>query len=348
MNKIRILVVDDSLLVRRLLSNVLSEQSGFEITTASSGRIALDRISLNLPDLIILDIEMPDINGLEMLKRIRKDHPALPVIMFSRLTERGASITMDALFLGANDYVTKPSAGGVDQAKKLVRETLIPKIKTFCFDKMVSKTAFPPVRVQHKKRKSKQRAKIIAIGVSTGGPNALAKVLSCLPADFPTPIVIVQHMPPVFSKSLAERLSVKSSLIVKEAASDDELMPGRVFIAPGGFHMILKKKGAAVIIQINQDPPVNNSRPSVDVLFQSVADIYGPYSLAVILTGMGHDGLKGCEYINAAGGQILAQDKASSSVWGMPGVVANAGLAHKILDLNKIGSEIIKQVYKNS
>lgn len=358
MTKIRILAVDDSVLIRRFLTDVLSEDPNFEVMAAASGKIALDRISLSRPDLILLDVEMPDMDGLETLKAIRRDYPKLPVIMFSRLTERGASTTIDALFIGANDYVTKPTkVKGPEEAKQRIREELIPKIKALCLGKLgsggnrfqtkrpVSPVKCPLVRPVSKRTSVRQkRMGIVAIGVSTGGPNALARVLSDFPANFPVPIVIVQHLPAVFSKYLAERLTAKTPIRVKEADSGDQLKPGHAFLAPGGFHITLEKSGAMVHIQTNQGPPVNNCRPSVDVLFQSVVKVYGAYTLGVILTGMGYDGLKGCELIKKSGGQVLAQDKASSSVWGMPGAVAEAGLADRVLPLNQVGNEIVNRI----
>lgn len=346
MKKIRILAVDDSVLVRRMLTDVLSEEPDFEIIAAANGRIGLSKIAQADPDIVILDVAMPDMDGLETLKHIRKQYLQLPVVMFSRLTERGASETIDALFLGANDYVAKPTkTKGVNESKQRIRNELVPKIKALCTDKQDSPLYQPSgSRSSLIKASPRQRVNIVAIGVSTGGPNALAEVLSRIPTNFRVPIVIVQHMPPVFSKHLSDRLTAKLSICVKEAVPGDELKPGQAFLAPGGFHMALAKNGALVSIRTNQDPPVNNCRPAVDILFESVAGIYGRYALGVILTGMGCDGLKGCEYIKNCGGQILVQDKVSSSVWGMPGAVAGAGLADKILPLKKIGDEIMEIV----
>ncbi|MDM8541186.1 chemotaxis response regulator protein-glutamate methylesterase [Desulfococcaceae bacterium HSG9] len=346
MKKIRILAVDDSVLARRMLIEVLSEEAVFEIIAAANGRIGLSKISQAEPDIVILDVEMPDMDGLETLKQIRKQFPELPVIMFSRLTERGASETIDALFMGANDYVAKPTkTRDYNESKQCIRHELTPKIKALCVDKLES-PLHRPLRSMPGliKTDARQRVSIVAIGVSTGGPNALAEVLSCIPSNFRVPIVIVQHMPPVFSKYLSERLTAKLSICVSEAGPGDEIIHGQAFLAPGGFHMTLGKNGAMVVVRTNRDPPVNNCRPAVDLLFESVARIYGSYALGVILTGMGYDGLKGCEYIKKYGGQVLVQDKASSSVWGMPKAVADAGLADKILPLKKIGNEILEIV----
>ncbi|HCF30265.1 MAG TPA: chemotaxis response regulator protein-glutamate methylesterase, partial [Cyanobacteria bacterium UBA11049] len=192
-----------------------------------------------------------------------------------------------------------------------------------------------------------ERVDIVAIGVSTGGPNALAALLSELPAEFPVPIAIVQHMPPMFTKLLAERLASKCEIRVDEAFAGALLEPGRAWIAPGNFHAIVERDGQVVRIGINQEPPENSCRPSVDVLFRSIAQVYGAKALAVVLTGMGQDGLRGCECIREVGGQILVQDRASSVVWGMPGFVANAGLADRVISLDQMAGEIISRVRKN-
>ena len=355
MRRIRVLVVDDSVVIRRMVSNVLSSDPLIEVVgIAANGRIALAKIPQVNPDLITLDIEMPEMNGLEALAEIRTTYPLLPVIMFSTLTERGAAATLDALLLGASDYVTKPSnVGDAALAIQRIREELVHKIKVFCPkvvgpenvpDRPVSakKTARP--RPREKALGKPQRPEIVAIGVSTGGPNALAEVLMALPADFPVPVVIVQHMPPMFTKLLADRLSSQSAIDVSEGASRDTLKPSHAWVAPGDYHMTLARDTDSIRLRTNQAPPENSCRPSVDVLFRSVAEIYGPRSLAVVMTGMGKDGLRGCEDIREAGGQVLVQDEASSVVWGMPGFVAQAGLADRVVPLERIGFEIVRKV----
>jgi two-component system chemotaxis response regulator CheB len=271
--------------------------------------------------------------------------------MFSSLTERGAAVTLDALAGGANDYVTKPAnVASAEAATQSIREELIPKIKVFCSKSSGVKKA--PRALQPSIEGSLtsgvprplQRVDIVTIAVSTGGPNALEKIISALPADFPVAVTIVQHMPPVFTKYLAQRLSALSKIPVYEGAPGDVLQRGGVWIAPGGYHMHLTRKIAAVQIQTDESPPENSCRPAADVLFRSVSKLYGPRTLAVVLTGMGQDGLRGCIAIHEAGGQIIVQDEASSVVWGMPGNVAMAGLADEVLPLEQLASEIVRRV----
>lgn len=348
MPKIRILVVDDSVLVRRMLSNVLSDDPELEVVgVAANGRIALAKIPQVNPDLIVLDVEMPEMDGLETLGAIRKTYPKLPVIMFSALTERGASITLDAIALGATDYVTKPAnTSSKEAALQYLRQQLIGKIKVFCRrggDR--PRTVRPPLPKVPARGpvRGPERVDIVAIGVSTGGPNALASLLPALPANFPVPVAIVQHMPPLFTKRLAQRLSQTCQLQVAEGFDGAEIRAGQIWLAPGDFHMVVDREGKNVRIRTNKGQPENSCRPAVDVLFRSLANSYGAGTLAVVLTGMGQDGLAGCQCIREAGGQILVQDEASSVVWGMPGMVANAGLADRVLPLHQISSEIIKR-----
>lgn len=359
MRKIRVLIVDDAVVVRRIVSDILSEDPDIEIAgTAANGRIALAKIPQVNPDLITLDVEMPEMNGLEALAEIRKLYPVLPVIMFSTLTERGGQATLEALSLGATDYVTKPAnVGSVSAAMQRIREELIPKIKTFCAkvaglkpptisipERLVKPSQLAAPMAKPKIGEIRQRIDILAIGVSTGGPNALAELMPVFPKDFPIPIVIVQHMPPFFTKLLADRLASKSSIKINEGVAGTKLNAGEAWVAPGNYHMVLEGDSRTATIQVNQDPPENSCRPAVDVLFRTVAQIYGARTLAVILTGMGQDGLIGCEHIRDAGGRILAQDENTSVVWGMPGFVAKAGLADKVLPLNEIGPEILRRV----
>lgn len=358
MRKIRVLVVDDSALVRRIVSDALASDPEIEVAgSAANGRIALARIPQVNPDIVTLDIEMPVMNGLEAIKELRKTHLRLPVIMFSTLTERGASATLDALALGASDYVTKPSsAGGAAAALQKIRNELIPKIKAHCV-RLPTPGAFPVRQINSKAPfpaprparlpGSAGRIGIIAVGVSTGGPNALAQLIPQLPANFPVPVVIVQHMPPIFTKFLADRLASKARIQIDEAKSMQELQPGRAYIAPGDFHMVVAQNDGIVRIRTHQGPPENSCRPAVDVLFRSVAEVYGEHALGVIMTGMGQDGLRGCQSIRDAGGQILAQDAATSVVWGMPGFVANAGLAYKVLPLEQLAGEIVQRVSRD-
>jgi len=353
--RVRILVVDDSVVVRRMLSDSLSADPQLEVVgSAANGNIALARIPQLNPDIVVLDVEMPELDGLETLKRIRQTHLFLPVIMFSTLTQRGAAATLDALSLGANDYVTKPAnVGGVQQALEHIRAELIPKIKVFgrkgtrsdfATARRLAPTATSGSKSMAAPRRPSGSVEIVAIGVSTGGPNALNELVPTFPADFSVPLLIVQHMPPVFTKLLADRLHSKSQIQVEEGAPDQAVEAGRAFIAPGNFHMIVQKVDQTVRIKTNQEPPENSCRPAVDVLFRSVAQTYGACALGVVMTGMGQDGLRGCEEIRKAGGQVFVQDEATSVVWGMPGYVANAGLADQILPLNELGSEIVRKV----
>ena len=356
MRKIKVLVVDDSVVIRRMVTDALAADPALEVVgVAANGRIALSKIPQVNPDLITLDIEMPEMDGLEALRELRKTHPKLPVIMFSTLTERGAAATLDALAHGASDYVTKPSnVGSATAALERIREQLIPKIKAHC--PLVSPPSLRPVTARPEPPaapkvwpkietpRPEAPAEIIAIGVSTGGPNALAEVIPQLPASLPVPVVIVQHMPPIFTKLLAERLSVKSQIRVEEGRPGEILEPGRAWVAPGDFHMAVQRSKTGVQLITHREPPENSCRPSVDVLFRSVAEVYGPGALGVVMTGMGQDGLRGSERIREAGGRVLVQDEATSIVWGMPGFVAQAGLAEKVLPLDRIAAEMLLRV----
>jgi two-component system chemotaxis response regulator CheB len=354
MAKIRVLIVDDSVVIRRIVTDILTGDPDLEVVgVAANGRIALDKITQVNPDIVTLDVEMPEMDGLQALKELRKTHPRLPVIMFSTLTERGGTATIEALSLGANDYVTKPAnVGRVGEGMARVRDDLIPKIKAFCGRAAAvgakpampagARPTLPPRPWPHLPG---ARLEIVAIGTSTGGPNALADLLPGLPADFPVPIVIVQHMPPIFTKLLADRLTARIALEVVEGSAGEALRPGKIWIAPGDYHMGLEKSANGARVKLNQEPPENSCRPAVDALFRSVAQVYGAATLGVILTGMGQDGLRGCEHIREAGGQVLVQDEASSVVWGMPGFVSRAGLADKELPLNQLAGEIVRRVW---
>ncbi|MFQ4141072.1 chemotaxis response regulator protein-glutamate methylesterase [Chlorogloeopsis sp. ULAP02] len=348
MPRIRVLVVDDAVVVRSRVSKILSCDPELEVVgVAASGSIALAKIPHLNPDVVLLDVEMPEMNGLETLAALRKIYPHLAVIMFSTSTHTGAIATLEALSLGASDYATKPNnLGSVEATNQYIRENLIPKIKvlgarTTSFPKPTTIThqVFTPVPTRRK------QVDIVAIGVSTGGPNALATILPELPADLPVPILIVQHMPVMFTKLLAERLSAKCQIPVDEAVSGVAIKPGHAWIAPGNFHMIVQRDGTKVRLATHQEPPENSCRPSVDVLLRSVAQVYGAGAIAVILTGMGQDGLHGCQYIREAGGQVLAQDEASSVVWGMPGFVVNTGLADQVVGLEQMAGEIIRRIF---
>ncbi len=345
--KIKVMIVDDAVVIRRMLTVMLEEDPELEVVaTAANGHVALAKLDSVRPDVVVLDVEMPVMDGLATLREMRKRGRHVPVIMFSTLTERGAAVTLDALALGASDYVTKPSnTGSFGEARQRIRAELIPKIKALCR----RHPAQPALRrrlpsAERRGRLSGGPIEAVVIGVSTGGPNALAEVIPRLPRDFPVPIFIVQHMPPVFTRLLAERLDARSPLQVREARDGDSVRPGTVWIAPGDYHMVVRRERTDTVVRLNQEPPVNFCRPAADVLFESAAEVYGGQLLAVVLTGMGHDGQRGCERIKAAGGTVIAQDEATSVVWGMPGAVARAGLADYVLPLNEIAGQIIRTV----
>lgn len=313
-----------------------------------NGRVALTKYAAAKPDLVLLDVEMPEMDGLETVRELRKIDSLVPIIMFSTLTERGASVTLEALALGATDYVTKPSnLDGAATFDAVIHE-LLPKVRALChlpgaqgltvpLLKAIPVVAPPPMP-----RRLVGPAKIVVIGVSTGGPDALARLLPMLPAQLPVPLLIAQHMPPIFTMMLAARVSSKSLLPLRECVSGERLSAGCAIIAPGDFHMVVAPERGSVVLKTHQGPRENFCRPSVDVLFRSVATVFRDRALAVVLTGMGQDGLKGCEALRNYGARVYVQNEATSVVWGMPGFVARAGLAEKILPLDQIASEIVR------
>ncbi|MGA9671101.1 MAG: chemotaxis response regulator protein-glutamate methylesterase [Terracidiphilus sp.] len=350
------MVVDDSVVIRRIVTRVLEQDPAIEVVgSASNGLHGLQRIPQLNPDVLTLDIEMPDMDGLEMLRRVRQEYPALRVIMFSTLTERGAAITLEALTLGAEDYVTKSSneASREDSFSRL-KDEMIPKIRQFFRFPRQSEEAKsepahptrigPPVSYV---ATSTERPRVVAVGISTGGPTALGSILPALPASFPLPILIVQHMPPLFTRLLAERLNSRCALDVREAVDGDVVEPGKILLAPGDFHMKVNSNQGKVSVVLDQSSQQNFCRPAVDVLFRSVGEVYGGATLAVVLTGMGQDGLRGVEVLKARGARILAQDEATSVIWGMPGAVVRAGLADQVLPLEAVIPEIVRMAGRN-
>ena len=352
MGLINVLVVDDSVVVRKIVTSVLGTDPAISVVgTAANGQIALSKLLQVAPDVVTLDVEMPGMNGIETLRELRKTHPRLPVIMFSTLTERGAGATLDALQAGASDYVCKPSnMGSVPQAVEAVRTQLIPKIKALCPGRggLGPAVALRPAAVVPATPRSRSGAPVslLAIGSSTGGPDALGLVLPHLPADLPVPVVITQHMPPVFTRLFAQRLDSKCRLRVKEAEHGDLVVAGTVLIAPGDRHLTLKQTGNGVRVVLSDAPAENFCRPAVDVMFRSAAATYGDGVLGVVLTGMGSDGARGAEVLRRAGGEVLAQDQESSVVWGMPGAVVAAGQADRVLPLRQVASEVLQTVQR--
>jgi two-component system, chemotaxis family, protein-glutamate methylesterase/glutaminase len=341
---IAVLVVDDSAVIRHVVTSLLTEDPGIRVVgTAASGRSALEEIERLTPDILTLDIEMPEMDGLETLRHLRRLHPRLPVIMFSTLTERAADATLEALSLGARDYVTKPrSAGGADAALEAVRSQLIPKIKALVPRKARTPAAARAARPAPAGPRPARTGphEILAIGSSTGGPDALQTIVRELPADLPVPVVIVQHMPPVFTRLFAQRLDRVSGLTVVEGRPGMLLEPGLVVVAPGDAHLLVVEEHGVRSVATSQEARQNGCRPAVDMLFRSVASVFGAHVLACVLTGMGQDGLRGCQRLRAGGAEIVVQDEPTSVVWGMPGAVATAGLADRILPLPVIAADL--------
>lgn len=358
MKPARILITDDSVVIRRLLSRIIEDEPDLEVAgVAQNGRIALSKLDRIKPDLVLLDIEMPEMNGLETLEELRKTHPRLPVIMFSTLTRRGAASTLDALSLGASDYLTKPeTTGGITEAMQVVRSQLVPKIKALCGITSSGKTpptrgtstspsprpAPPAPRPRPAGPRTFHPIRIVVIGISTGGPNALMQLVPQLPERFPVPILVVQHMPPMFTRLLAERLNSKSAVTVQEGFEGAQIKPGEVWIAPGDYHMTVVRRDKLPVLRLNQDPQENSCRPAADVLFRSAAEAYGGGTLALVMTGMGQDGFRGACVVRDEGGIVLAQDEASSVVWGMPGFVARADLAEEVRPLDELASTLVR------
>jgi two-component system chemotaxis response regulator CheB len=365
--KLRVLIVEDSSLMRRIITTALSKHPRIEVVGyAVDGFGAIEAVNRLEPDVVTLDIEMPEMDGLTALREIRKSHKRMPIIMFSSLTHQGAQAAVVALTAGATDYVGKPSASAasIDSAFKVLEQDLIPKIiglgeralQRQSMDvsvKPAPATAKPLARVPAPAvpvKSGPERAapsnrfdpvSAVAIGVSTGGPMALMELFGQLSQPLSVPVFIVQHMPPTFTTLLAARLTAAGVMDVREPVSGEEVKAGMAYMAPGGFHMALSRVGTKLVITLNTDPPENSCRPAVDVLFRSAADIYGKALLGVVLTGMGQDGLKGADYIKARQGQIIAQDEATSVIWGMPMAVVKNNLADVVLPLEKIMDEIV-------
>jgi two-component system chemotaxis response regulator CheB len=355
MPKIRVLIVDDAVVLRRMLSQVIEQDPELEVAgIAANGKIALQRIPQVNPDIVTLDVEMPEMDGITTLREIRKLYPKLPVLMCSTLTAKGAATTIEALSAGASDYVTKPAnVGSVLEGLELMRDQLVPKIKAFCGKQLAPPPRPRPaasgaalVRPVRPRTIAKGPIEAIAIGCSTGGPNALNDLFSALPSAPPIPIFITQHMPPLFTAFLAERLTRCGPVPMHEGKEGMAVVPGHAYVAPGGYHMTARREGTLVRLHLNEDPPENSCRPAVDVMFRSLADVYGGHLVSVILTGMGADGTRGCELIRERGGVVLAQDEESSVVWGMPGSIVEAGLADAVLPLKQFPLELHRRAHE--
>lgn len=412
----KVLVVDDSIVFRKILEEALNRQVGIRVVgTAKNGKEALQLIRTHRPHLVVLDVEMPEMNGLQTLDEIRRQKLNVGVIMFSSLTSEGARTTLEALSKGAFDFVPKPAGtGAFAESVKKIQEDLVPKIRVYAESQKIAipkptakivtatqpsttapaahpapgktipapsepsktstgvssprKTPAAPqvarpvmsnrstaapvssgnITAQATPRPSRIAAtrtgqiEIVGIGVSTGGPNALNEVIPKLPANFNLPVLLVQHMPPVFTTQLANRLNEKSKVKVVEAQEGMKIEPGTVYLAPGDYHMEITVNGTERIISLNQKPPENSCRPAVDVLFRSISQVYGGRSLAVIMTGMGQDGFKGIQELKAKGAAIIAQNQETCVVWGMPKFVVESGLADRICPLNEIASAIVE------
>lgn len=340
---IRVLVVDDSVVVRQIVSDALRTDPELQVVgLAPNGRVALEKLADANPDVITLDMEMPEMDGLTTLAELRKRNSQVPVIMFSTLTERGASATLDALAKGASDYVTKPSGQrNVQQTMERIRSELIPKIHALhkrrgnAPRKPSSFDTYPNLP-----KPSTGPVSLVVIAVSTGGPAALAEVVPRLPAGLRQPVLIVQHMPPMFTRVLAQRLASTCPLLVKEAVHQDRLQPGVVLIAPGDYHMRVAGSPREAWVTLDQLPQENGCRPAADPMFTTAAQVYGPGVLAIVLTGLGHDGTKGAAQVRKVCGQVWAQDEASSAVYGMPRSVQEAGLATRSLPLSQVARAI--------
>lgn len=358
--QIRVLIADDSAVVRGLVARWIGEAGFAVVGTAANGRIALEMMARHDPDVVLLDIDMPELDGTQALPMLLARSPGLQVVMMSTLTTRNADISLKCLALGAVDYLAKPESNRGVTTSDAFRVELIERVRLFGASRARRRGAAPtphagvpaapapaplptrapaPIALRPKAR-SAMPPKAFLIGSSTGGPRAVGEVLEKIGAATlrRLPTLIVQHMPPVFTAVFAEHLGARTGLPAAEGKADEPLLPGRIYVAPGGRHMRLQGgAGRETTIRLDDGPPVNFCRPAVDVLFQDAAALFGAATVSVILTGMGSDGTNGARALVEAGGPVLAQDEATSTVWGMPGSVAKAGLAQAILPLGELG-----------
>jgi two-component system, chemotaxis family, protein-glutamate methylesterase/glutaminase len=346
MTPTRVMVVDDSTVVRGLIGRIIDATPGMQVVaSAPNGRLALDTMRHREVDVVLLDVEMPEMDGVTALPLILRQHPGVRVLMTSSLTRGGAEITMRCLALGAADYIAKPSAGSALNSMNEMAPELVRKVRALARSAGCPAVAPPPGEPQPAPppllaSAHGEEVRILAVAASTGGPNALVQLLRGIPADMSLPVLITQHMPPVFTAALADRLTRESGLPCREARHGEAVLPGQVYLAPGDHHMTVVSQERQPYIRLDQTPPINFCRPAADPMFTSVAALYGRAALAVVLTGMGEDGMRGCRDVVARGGCVVAQDQATSVVWGMPGAVAGAGLASAVLPLERIAPHI--------
>ena len=352
---IRVMVVDDSAVMRGLWSRMIEAEPDMHVVaSAANGRAALELLRHKTADIILLDVEMPEMDGLSALPRILEAQPAARVIMASSLTQAGATVTVRALALGAADYIGKPTAGSVVGAAAAVGAELVAKIRALGRSaqrqRAPARRSAPPTAARAglagapnpRPLHTGDAVRLLVIAASTGGPNALSRLFQELPHELSLPILIVQHMPPHFTAVLAERIRRESGHDCREAQDGELLRAGRVYMAPGDYHLTLASAGGETMLRLDRGEPVNYCRPSADPTLRSAAALYGAGMLAVVLTGMGEDGLNGCREVVARRGRVLVQDEASSVVWGMPGAVAHAGLASAVLPLEQIAPQLAR------
>ncbi len=338
--QIRVLVVDDSVVIRRVVANSIDSYDDMKVVgTAPDGRAAIALIGKLDPDIVVLDVEMPVMNGLDTLRELRRIGRTLPVLMFSALTRPQMQTTLEALALGASDFVTKPTARSPTNT---IDRELIPRLRALATRGTRRATPVLP-RETERPTEARGPASVVVIGASTGGPEAITRLLTAVPADFSAPIMVVVHMPAEFTPIFAERLRQTTALDSKEAANGDKLLAGCVYIAPGNRHLEVHRAPAGLVARLDDGPPENSCRPSVDVLFRSAAKVLGADALGVVLTGMGRDGLAGARALHRVGAPVLVQDEASSVVWGMPGFVARQGLATSVRPVLEIATEMTRR-----
>ncbi|MBP2654933.1 MAG: response regulator receiver modulated CheB methylesterase [Firmicutes bacterium] len=345
---IKIIVVDDSAFMRKVLSDLFAAEMDFTVVdVARNGQEAIDKVKLLKPDVVTLDVEMPVLDGISALEVIMREVPT-PVVMVSSLTKDGADATIRALENGAVDFVAK-SAGPISNIDN-IRTEIVAKCRAAAranVNKLQKFQAVRPPASEYKLSPSFSVAvkeQIVAIGTSTGGPRALQELVTRLPGNLPCGVVIVQHMPPGFTKSLANRLDSLCALSVKEAEHNDVVKPGSVLIAPGDYHMTVERDGTRTVVKLNQGPPIGSHRPSVNPLMESVAKIYGSLATGVILTGMGSDGARGMQEIKQSGGYTIAEDQSTTVVFGMPKSAIELGIIDKVVPLPAIASEIVRHL----